>query len=538
MPIIHLQQGDLLHRLHKNYDRLEQEDYTPAQLFQRDAAGGWPGDTVGRTLLAWASLARVIGRAPKYLHATLTELSRHLNEQGYMGPVGDTLDEQTLSGHGWLVSGLIESYQLTGEQALLDRARQMVDALFMRMRGQMRTYPSNPHDRIVQGHAAGNRVNTINGWTISSDTGCAFISLEGLVKAHALFRRPSEQALIDELFDAFCQIDLLGISAQLHASLTATRQFLSYYQFAPRSELLARARQVYGWFREQAMTENYANYNWFNRPTWTEPCAIVDAFIVALQLWQITGEAHYLDDAHHIYYNALGYAQKPHGGFGLENCLGAHDTEATGEADPCVLYNKEYDVWWCCNMRGAVGLAEAARHAFLHDVPGADERITLPFFFNASAEFTLASGSLRLSETTDYPSTGCVKLVIDACSTAQPITLRLHLPGWAEAGSAGIQVNGQTIPFQAQAGFAQFTSSLHTGDVIDYTFDIVERHEPVLVPAHIPGQQSLRRGPLIIGQTQNGEWAPLNNVIDLDEATARTERRRVLFPVEKHLMSA
>jgi hypothetical protein len=535
MPIIHLQQGDLLHRLNKNYGRLEQEDYLPAQLFQRDAAGGWPGDTVGRTLLAWASLAGVTGRAPKYLHTTLIELPRYLNEQGYMGPVCNTLDEQTLSGHGWLVSGLIESYRLTGEQALLDRAQQMVDALFMRMHGQMPTYPSNPHDRIVQGHAAGNRVNTINGWTISSDTGCAFISLEGLVKAHALFRRPTEQALIDELFDAFCQIDLLGISAQLHASLTATRQFLSYYQIAPRPAILVRARQVYGWFREQAMTENYANYNWFNRPTWTEPCAIVDAFIVALELWQITGEAHYLDDAHHIYYNALGYAQKPHGGFGLENCLGAHSSEAAGEDDPSVLYNKEYDVWWCCNMRGAVGLAEAARHTFLHDAPGADERITMPFFFNASAEFAFASGSLRLSEATDYPFSGQVKLVIDACSTPQPVTLRLHLPGWAETSSADIQVNGQPITFQVRAGFAQFTSSLHTGDVIHYTFDIVERHEPLLVSAHVPGQQSLRRGPLIIGQTQNGEWLPLNNVIDLDETTARTERRRVLFPIEKCL---
>jgi hypothetical protein len=105
MSIIHLQQGDLLHRLNKNFDRLEQNDYTPDQLFKRDATGGWPGDTVGRTLLAWASLARTTGRDLRYLSAVLTELPHYLNEQGYMGPECTTLDEQTLFGHGWLVSG-------------------------------------------------------------------------------------------------------------------------------------------------------------------------------------------------------------------------------------------------------------------------------------------------------------------------------------------------------------------------------------------------------------------------------------------------
>ncbi|HEY3341510.1 MAG TPA: hypothetical protein VGK81_05810, partial [Anaerolineae bacterium] len=377
---------------------------------------------------------------------------------------------------------------------------------------------------------------TINGWTISSDTGCVFIALEGLVKAHALFRRTTEQALIDELFEAFCQLDLLGISAQLHASLTATRQFLCYNQLVPRPELLARARQVYAWFRKQAMTANYANYNWFNRPTWTEPCAIVDALIVALQLWRATGEAHYLDDAHHIYYNALGYAQKPHGGFGLENCAGAHDPAAAGDDDPGVLYNKTYDVPWCCNMRGAVGLAEVARHAFLQDAPDVEGRICLPFFFNAAAEFTLDSGCLRLSETTDYPSSGQVQLAIDACPTTQPIRFRLYLPGWANSHTAGVLLNGQPVTCTTDAGFTHFNTELHAGDVIDYRFDIVERREPLPTPADEAAHATLRHGPLIIGHADSGEWQPLNNVIDLDELTARTDRRRIVFPAEQLLL--
>ena len=152
-----------------------------------------------------------------------------MNERGYLGPVQEALDEQQLAGHGWLVSGLLEAYALLADPALLSMARRMVDGLFMQVRGKMADYPSNPADRIVAGEAAGTHVTTLAGWTISSDTGCVFIALEGLVKAHAIFQRAHEKELIDEMLASFRAMNLVGLSAQLHASLTATRQMLAYH---------------------------------------------------------------------------------------------------------------------------------------------------------------------------------------------------------------------------------------------------------------------------------------------------------------------
>ena len=39
------------------------------------------------------------------------------------------------------------------------------------------------------------------------------------------------------------------------------------------------------------MTATYENYNWFgngHKETWTEPCAVVDSLILALELYRLT----------------------------------------------------------------------------------------------------------------------------------------------------------------------------------------------------------------------------------------------------------
>ena len=56
--------------------------------------------------------------------------------------------------------------------------------------------------------------------------------------------------------------------------------------------------QLWEIYLRHGMSENYGCYNWLDRfDTWTEPCAIVDAYIVATQLWRLTGEARYRDMA-------------------------------------------------------------------------------------------------------------------------------------------------------------------------------------------------------------------------------------------------
>lgn len=536
--------GELLDRLLRSFDRLEQQDYSPDQCLIRPDGDGWHGDYVGRTILALANLSRVTGRSPKHLAKILSGLPECLNEQGYLGPVpvDGVLSEQQFSGHGWLVSGLIVAGELTGDNSVSLIAQKIVENLFGQMNGRMRGYPVRPEDRLREGNPSGETIGQVDGWLVSSDIGCAFIALEGLVEAYALWPCTQWKTLIDEMLEAFVGIDLIAASMQLHASLTAARQFLQYYTLGGPSEALDVAQRVYALFRSEAMTENFANWNWFGRPTHTEPCAIVDSLILSVELWRSTGDPSYLEDAHAIYYNAMGYAQKPHGGFGLENCIGADGQDW--------LFNKCYDVFWCCNMRGAVGLSRMADYAYIVTGPST---LTLPFYFDSLVDVSFSSGAaMRLTQNTGYPYEGTAKLTVEYAAMDKPVTLRLFAPSWSRADEVCIKVNGKPDAFLRDKGFVCIERKFCAGDTVEITFGNGLRRQSCITKDAQPAAHTLRHGPLILGtKCQDGapsletlsavgdavyedslsgvRVSPIGNVSTLSDEDARSDRRRLLF---------
>ena len=104
--------GELGDRLSRNFDRMETELYQPEQVYWTEQeSGGWPGDKEGRTILALVLDGRASHREPKYLGELIRLLPEHLNAKGYLGSIHEgEVDEQQLSGHGWLLRGLCEYY--------------------------------------------------------------------------------------------------------------------------------------------------------------------------------------------------------------------------------------------------------------------------------------------------------------------------------------------------------------------------------------------------------------------------------------------
>ena len=201
--------GDLAARLSRNFDRLERDDYRPADKY---IAPEWPGDFVGRVIFSLAALQRRTGRQARFLDGFVKSLQPLTNARGYLGPAEDLIDEQALSGHGWLISGLVEHSLLTGDAKHLQTAERMVDGLVVPLRGKMHTYPSRPDQRTFDGHIYGTSTNVTAGWRLSTDIGCAFISLEGLIRvAHATGRDDLNQLII-ELHSVFDTLDLVAVS--------------------------------------------------------------------------------------------------------------------------------------------------------------------------------------------------------------------------------------------------------------------------------------------------------------------------------------
>ena len=405
--------GELGARCALSSSRLESPIYRPDVIFKIEQAG-WPGDWEGRTILALTCQAQVTKREPSYLDEIVSNLKDHLNGRGYLGPIYDgKLNEQQLSGHGWLLRGLCEYYLYRKYDFVLSLIDGVVRGLLLPAAGKYKTYPVLPEQRDNGGDMSGNTLGFIGDWLISTDTGCAYIAMDGLIQAYSVLkenlpdrdRDEKINALIDEMTKQFCLIPFVEIKMQTHATLTGLRGLLRRYGQTGDEKLLSQTKRIFDLYEKHGMTATYANKNWFLRPEWTEPCAIIDSYMVCSKLFAYCGDPHYANLSQLILYNGVYHAQRGNGGFGCDTCA----TDGTLAAH-C------YEAYWCCTMRGGEGLAAAAAYAVTDD----------GVIVNPISVDTLVCGK-PLKITSGYPYSDDIKIKFDGGGR-----LRLFKPSWAE----------------------------------------------------------------------------------------------------------
>jgi len=533
--------GDLQKRALRNFDRMESERYRLPKVFVTSRSNyKWPGDIEGRTLLALVLLSRATGREARHLPEIMQQLPKHLNEKGYFGPVYEGVaDEQQLSSHGWVLRGLCEYYLWKHDRQVLEMVKTMTTSLALPLAGYYKTYPIDPLKRKHGGESLGMVTDEQSKWRLSSDIGCAFVFLDGVTHAYSLVKDAELKVLIDKMIARFLEIDLVKIKAQTHSTLTALRSIVRHYEQTGDAGLLKAVEDRYRLYREVAVTESYANYNWFGRPEWTEPCAIIDSFMLAVSLWRHTGKSEYLEDAHHIYFNGLGYGQRPNGGFGTDYCAGAKDP---------FLKVHQPEAWWCCTMRGGEGLARAIEYSYFTD----RDSIIIPFYYDNEAVVRLGSRSIKFKEKTGYPYDGAVLFEVLETSLDAGAKMKFFMPSWA--GDLQIKHNGQSIAYRMEGGFAVVSRPLAEGDALELSFSLALRSANTINRNNIAGYHSFRYGPLILGHTGTSEikidknaelvpagkgkfkvkntdllLSPINDLIDLEAVEKDSSCRQILF---------
>ncbi len=521
--------GELYQRAMKNFDRLETDIYFPENVFPKQHHGpseGWPGDKEGRTILGLVLEAQATQRTPLYLDEMIRILPEKLNKKGYLGPIQhDTIDEQQLSGHGWLLRGLCEYYQWKRDPKVKTYIQGIIENLALPTKSRHKHYPITPAGRISNtGGMAGSSVNVVNNWKLSTDVGCDFIFMDGVIQAYGLFPSRELKALIDEMMSRYFEMDLVGIKAQTHATLTGLRAALRYYQITGEKSLLPEVEKRYRIYHEQAMTENYENYNWFERPEWTEPCAIVDAYLVANQLWQFTQKPVYLEDAQLIYYNAIGHTQRSNGGFGCDNCAGASENFLTVKAD---------EAYWCCTMRGGEGLAKAVQYSYFTQ----GDTLIIASFNNSSINLNLKGNPVTIGQQTSYPFGTNVLLSVERLNKPVQINLKFFVPSWVH--DPVISKNHERIGFTVINGFAETSTLIKEGDKIEYSFSMKSGIEPVLNASHTkPGYSRLHFGPLLLGYEGSPEIDISKNteIVKTEENGFQIKGTDIVLSTIYHLM--
>lgn len=482
--------GPLNARLHRNFDRLESELYQPPYLFERMIGDEWPGDTEGRTCLALVLLEGATGRKAKFLESMVAGFDTYTNKEGYFGAIHlpKKIDEQQLASHGWVLRALCEHHLLYEDAFSRSRALTLIEKLALPTAGKHEAYPIEKNEaRSAGGEASGSIIEdqAFGLWRISSDTGCIFIFLDGLIQAHFLFQTgPNVRAIIDEMVARFLEMDFVQVKAQTHATLTALRALLRLEAEDRDPSLLSAVEVRYKAYREQGLTENFENYNWFGRPLWTEPCAIVDSLLLAFQLWRATGKPCYLEDAQLIYYNGIAATQRSNGGFGCNTCA---------RSDDPILRAHVEEAYWCCTMRGAEGLVQAARSIAYADEGNA--YITRP----ESGHYALHGGSwsLELEIKSGYPYTASLSIRIVMASGSTRPDINIFLPSWINLQD--LKVNEASVHSKVgNHGFMRIAHHWQMDDCIDCDFQYRLQSYPASSAQSGGNWETLRHGPLIL----------------------------------------
>ena len=487
-----------------------QEDYFQWGSISRVNFDRYPGDAIGRCINGLTLLSRALQQpAPASLREIMRRCPELTNSDGYLGPKlpQSRANEDVLAAHNGYACGLTEYAQWTRDPAATESLRCVVANLFVPARGAIACYRD--------GSDAAANVN----WHLSGfDIGQLFLSLDGMTRAYALVPTPEFKATIETAIERYRKLELVCINAQTHAMLSATTGILRWYEMQHRPEDLAFAEALYKQYRDLAMTETYENYNWFNRPEWTEGCAVSDSFILAVNLWRLTRRADYLEDAHLILFNGLLPGQLRNGGFGISPCVGP----ATG-----MCRTKDHtEAPFCCSMRGGEALARAIQYGYFMD----QDTVVLPFYSDNTAVLRFADEDCKVRQMTGYPYRGQTRLEVIEGRMKKEKTLQLFFPSWAVRKSLEIRVNGKKFGPRLTDSLAEIAVRLDAGTVIEVAFHQEHGPRKALHADQAPGASRYFDGPLLLGSATENADEPLTPLLDLFATGGCGGETYVYFP--------
>lgn len=497
--------GDLRRRAALNFARLHDAPFRFEAMVRANTAAEAPGDWIGRAILGLSVLGQTLQTEPHYLEEIIAKLPSALNARGYIGPIHatGTADENQIGGHNSLLRGLCEYYLWKRDPRALAVIRSVVANLMVPSRDLYAAYPDEKLATLADGRPIGLTVKNDGVWIgLSTDIGTVFFTLDGLTQVYTIDPTPELRGLIETMIARYTRFDPQKIGAQTHSTLSTLRGIFRWWEEVDsRPELLALVRERYRIYREFAETEHYANYNWFGRPDWTEACAVVDSFLLAVQLWRATGDAHYLRTAHRIYFNALCYAQRPNGGFGCDLCVGA---DGRVQLAP---HPKIFEAPWCCSMRGAEGLARAAQFNFMTD--DAARAVWAAFYFEGDYTLRFPDGEIAVRCAGEYPHSGRVRWTVLRSTAGAATQWHFAVPPGVAPRTITLTQAGRPVELREAAGFVDAELTLAPGDVLALDFPLTAKVEQPATAALPAGYHRFCHGPYVLG-------AERSDVVGLD----------------------
>lgn len=231
-----------------------------------------------------------------------------------------------------------------------------------------------------------------------------------------------------------------------------------------------------------------------NRQCYCETCANIGNAMWNWRMLNITGDAKYADVMERVWYNG-GIS-----GLGLDgdSFLYTNVLRRFGRDVPLLRSDRpdrwKHRVGYCCPPQLARTVAQM--HGYVYST--SEDALWVHLYGGNALDTQLADGrKLKLTQKTNYPWDGKVRLQIEDVAAGKPFAIMLRIPEWAIG--ATVRVNGQPAGVEVVAGrYTTLRRAWSGGDVVELSLPMQVR----LVRANplaeeLRGQVAVMRGPVL-----------------------------------------
>ena len=381
-------------------------------------------------------------------------------------------------GHQVVEMGLVKLYRITGNKAYLETAR-----FFIEERGHYKGYDAKSNDPWRNGAY----------WQDHLPVTQQREAIGHAVRAGYLYAAVADVAA------------LTGDSLLLHA-------VDSIWQ-----NLVSKKLYVQGGAGAVSSGERYGNnYELPNGTAYNETCAAIANVYWNQRMFQLHGDAKYMDVLEKILYNGL------ISGVGLDgkSFFYTNAMQVTNSFNHSAL-ERERAGWFecsCCPTNMTRLLPSVP--GYMYAQRGSDVYVNL--FINSMASLSINTKQVSIEQKNNYPWDGDLQFVITPAKGELNFALKMRIPGWAQqvaipsdlyrfvpANTAPVQlfVNGTAVPLSMEKGYAVLQRNWKKGDVVTLKLPMdVQRVAANNKLTENAGKVALQRGPLMYC----AEWADNN----------------------------
>jgi hypothetical protein len=243
---------------------------------------------------------------------------------------------------------------------------------------------------------------------------------------------------------------------------------------------ISRVHQAYG-----------RNFQLPNTTAHNETCANIGNALWNWRMFLATGEAKFMDVVELEFYNAV----LSGGGLDGTNFFYTNPLRVTDPLPTSLRWSRTrvpFVSTFCCPPNLARTLAESAGYAYAQS----GDAIWVNLYGGNTLATELDGQTIRLTQTTEYPWSGRVRIKFEACG-GKAFALKLRIPGWANGASVRVN-NGPAAESPVPESYYEIRREWRAGDVVDLDLPMPVRlmEANPLVEEDL-NQVAIQRGPVV-----------------------------------------